>query len=610
MSRLPSRFSLVFLALGILHGCVQVADGQTDPPPLGNTTTIKSPATNDAASMAISPDGSQLAYVALHEGRNRLWVQDIESGDARVLPDSDESRWPFWSPDGEHLAYFSNDKVMRIEVATGESQVLVSANAAWAAGGTWGPDGTILYGRHGAMSIRSVSDDGSQQGSATNYPSGGHLGHFHPFFLPDGEHFLYYAEGAEDVRGIHIGKLGAPAAGGFQGIISIDLQDRDDISVVLQPSQQASPASRIVDAEANGVYAMGRLFFVQDGILFAQPFDTETLSLYGEPQLIADNISPGGRNGVALSASGDRVIYRTGSAGAMQQLTWFDRYGNELGTVGEPFLNGSGAMSISPDGSKVIVNRMVDQLGDIFSVNLATGEATQITDYPANNSYPIWSPDSQAAVFSSNRTVGYEAYQRAAFDTEASRIFPTPGWRHPMDYSSDGRYLVYRMNGPDLWVHNTQTQRETQLIATNRLRLHWPQISPDARWFAFQAVTESGPEEIFLFGPYAPTGSPFSLGELSQPLTEGGAGWVRWREDGRELYYVTPDGWLMAMLLNFDPDGSSFTALEPERLFQVPMALGPLNISIGQQYDVSDFGQRFLVLVAEPAESTVHVLGL
>jgi Tol biopolymer transport system component len=548
--------------------------------------------TNDAASMAISPDGTQLAFVALEGGRNRLWVQDIATGEARAFANTYEVRWPFWSPDGKQIGFFNNDQVWRIDVASGEARVIVSS-ATWAAGGSWGPNGVILYGRHGAMSIRSASADGLTQGSVTGYPTQGQLAHFQPHFLPDGTHFLYYVEGSPDVRGIYVGEIGAaPSVPRLVGLVN---------DLFASP-----PAKRLVDADAGAVYAMGRLFFVKGGTLMAQPFDPETLSLSGTPEPLAEDIAVGGRNGVALSAAGDRVIFRTGAAGSTQQLTWFDRAGNRLGTVGEPFSTGSGAMSISPDGTRAVVNRYVDQLGDIFVVDLATGVATQVTDYPANNSYPIWHYDSQSVVFSSNRTVGYEVYRRTPGSDSAETVFTTPGWRPPMDWSRDGRFLVYRMNGPDLWVLDTTTLAEISVVQTGtNARLHWPQISSDGRWLAYQADNGSGDDRVYLHGPFDPP----NLGQRSAPVSVGAGGWVRWRADGRELYYVEPDGSLMAVALTFDADGNGFTAAEPQKLFSTPMALGSLNSSIGQQYMPDAYGTRFLVLAAAPARSPVHVLG-
>jgi hypothetical protein len=175
-----------------------------------------------------------------------------------------------------------------------------------------------------------------------------------------------------------------------------------------------------------------------------------------------------------------------------------------------------------------------------------------------------------------------------------------------MDWSRDGRFLVYRMNGPDLWVLDTTTLAEISVVQTGtNARLHWPQISSDGRWLAYQADNGSGDDRVYLHGPFDPP----NLGQRSAPVSVGAGGWVRWRADGRELYYVEPDGSLMAVALTFDADGNGFTAAEPQKLFSTPMALGSLNSSIGQQYMPDAYGARFLVLAAAPAHSPVHVLG-
>ncbi len=187
---------------------------------------------------------------------------------------------------------------------------MIATSATWAAGGSWGPNGVILYGSHGAMSILSASAEGGELGSVTNYPNQGQLAHFHPL-LPAGRHSLPvlrrgFARGAWHLCGLaRLEALGFELPG-LKELVSVFVPDK-----------------RLVDAEAGGVHAMGRLFFVQGGVLLAQPFDARTRSLSGTPQVVARNIANGGRNGAALSATGDRVIYRSGTAGSTQQLTWF-----------------------------------------------------------------------------------------------------------------------------------------------------------------------------------------------------------------------------------------------------------------------------------------------
>ncbi len=133
----------------------------------------------------------------------------------------------------------------------------------------------------------------------------------------------------------------------------------------------------------------------------------------------------------------------------------------------------------------------------------------------------------------------------------------------------------------------------------------WPQISPDGRWFAYQS-TDFGGTEIYLHGPFDPP----SAGQRTKPVSGSDGGWVRWRADGRELYYVTPDGTLMAVALPSIPAATSSRPQHRWKLFNAPMNMGSINQSIGRANDMPDkTGERFLVLLAEPAKSAVHVLG-
>jgi hypothetical protein len=499
----------------------------------------------------------------------------------------------------------------RIEVATGITQALVTG-ATWGAGGSWGPDGTILFGRHGAPAIQAIAADGRRIAMSTTRAPGG-VAQIRPHFLPDGRHFLYYVEGLPEVRGVYASELvtrvpntcgrnTAPPTGDPIEVPRIFLDRGIDPDCVFAANSPPRPADRrLVDAEAGGVYALGRLFFVQGGTLMAQPFDPATLALSGSPQPVADQI-PVARTGAALSATGDHVIYRQGLQGSLQQLTWFDREGNRLRTVGEPFRTGGGASSLSPDGTRVVVNRVVDALGKIFTVDLASGTASRLSNDPANNSYPIWSFDGQSVLFSSNRSGFFDTYRQSPyFGTEAQPVFATPAsYRHPMDWSRDGRYLIYRMSSSDVWALDVATSTEIRIAPAPA---RWPQISPDGRWIAYQADAADGTSEIYIHGPFDPP----ELGRRSEPISIGGGGWARWGANGHELYYVAADGWLMAVALSFS--GDSIFAAEPERLFNVPMTLGSLNRGQAQQYMVDNRGTAFLVLESTRVVSPVHRLG-
>jgi Tol biopolymer transport system component len=530
--------------------------------------------TNDLVSMAISNDGRMLAFVGVHEGRNRIWVQSLETQVARAFPGTEDASFPFWSPDGKNIGFFAKDKLLRINVESGVIQT-VEPNVTWGAGGTWNRNGTILFGSHRRFMITRVPDTGGLPEMITFTTGPRQLSHLHPQFLPDDRHFLYYVTGTPEDRGIYVG----------------DIDSRE--------------TRRLVDSEAAGVYASGRLLFLKNSNLFSQQFDPVKLTLSGSPTLLAENVPLGGRSVAAFSSAAGHVIYRTGLEGAARRLTWFDRSGKELGTVGKPFYAGAGAPSLSPDGNTAVVNVLVEGAGDIVTIDVRSGEIKPFITDPANDSYPVWHPDGRRIAFSSNRTNAYEMYEKPfGFAAAETLVFPTPGVRHAMDWSRDGRYLTfqgYRIGLPALWVLRVDGMQEIEVLPGD-WDVRWQQFSPDGKWIAFQSYA-TGRNEVHIHGPF----SPPSMGKPSKILSINGGAWVRWSGDGKELFYAALDGTLMSIPLEFDADGNDFKAGTPVALFKAPMAGGPDNNSLAQQYLVSKDG-RFLVIAAPAVESPIKVI--
>jgi Tol biopolymer transport system component len=241
--------------------------------------------------------------------------------------------------------------------------------------------------------------------------------------------------------------------------------------------------------------------------------------------------------------------------------------------VGEPFAAGGGPLSLSPDGKSALINYAIGGSTDIGIVDLATGKLTPVSTGPESDLDQLWSNDGASVLFSSNRTVTIEMYrQQLGQPLDREKVFSRVALRRPMDMTSDGRYLFYRMNSPDLWVLDQQTKQETAIIRPGTAPTHWPRVSPDGRWIATQSHS-SGSMQVHLHGPFAPP----SLGTTSKPLTTNGGGWPRWRGDGEELFYVEADGTLMSISLSYSGDGSSFTASNPVKLFTAPINSSPVN---------------------------------
>ncbi|MDQ2653789.1 MAG: hypothetical protein M3Z20_12200, partial [Chloroflexota bacterium] len=394
-----------------------------------------------------------------------------------------------------------------------------------------------------------------------------------PHFLPDGINFLFYAQGREGERGI------------YQGILGTNLK------------------RRLIDSESAGVFANGKLYYTQNGVLHARSLDAALGLLEDDDQVIARNVATGTPAAAPVTSNGQKVAYRIGNAGSGKQLVWYDRAGKPLGTVGEPFNAGGGPLSLSPDGKSALLNFVHEGTTDSGIVDLATGKITPVSVGPESDLDQLWSSDGASVLFASKRTATIEMYrQEIGKPLDPDKVFTNMALRRPMDMTRDGRYLFYRMNTPDLWVFDQQTKQETAIIPPGTVPTHWPKVSPDGRWIAAQSHA-SGSMQIHLHGPFAPP----ALGATSKPLTTAGGGWPRWRGDGKELFYVQADGTLMAISLSYSNDGKSFTASSPVKLFSVPINSSPVNTGAGPQFAVTPDGQRFLVVTSPEFENPVYL---
>ena len=254
---------------------------------------ITTPPTADPSSLAISPDGRQIVFSAMSDGRSRLWLRRLDTGTARPLPGTTDGRLPFWSPDNRSIGFFADGRLKRIDVDGGSVRVL--SPALQGAGGSWGRDGTIVYTPTNASAVYRVAADG---GEAT--PAAGRgpsiEGRF-PQFLPDSRHFLYTA--APSDGGIFVGQL------------------------------DTSEAHRLLEADAAWYSTAGYLLFVRQGTLLAQRFDLARLSLTGNPWPLVEHLGNNTRfthPAVSVSDAGV-IIYRANGSDGLRQFVWVDRAG-------------------------------------------------------------------------------------------------------------------------------------------------------------------------------------------------------------------------------------------------------------------------------------------
>jgi dipeptidyl aminopeptidase/acylaminoacyl peptidase len=531
---------------------------------------ITTPPTTDPVSLAISPDGSQLVFVASLGGTPRLWLRPL-NGAASPLAGTEHASLPFWSPDSRSIAFFADARVKRLDIASGRVEEL--AGAAVPGGGTWNDDVIIYASTVDSPLQRMLANDSHPGPMPVTTLAPGQIGHRAPHFLPDGRHFIYYATGSANVRGIHIGDV------------------------------HGTLAQRLFDADTPAVYAAGHLLYVHQGTLFAQRFDPKRLTLDGDPAPVAEQVTSGTRAEIAaLSASAaGPIAYRTGSPGGKRQFVWFDRAGRELMRVGSPHSFGPSYLSMAPDSRRIAVQRTEGGNTDIWLVDLVRGNASRFTTDPEADIAPLWSPDGTRIVYSSLRN-RFNLYERPIAETVAVDLVLSDEAKSATDWSSDGRFLLFRSLGResnwDIWALPMSGERKPVAVVRTKFDERDAQFSPDGRWIAYQS-NQSGRFEIYL--------QRFPGGGEPIPISTNGGAQVRWGRNG-ELFYLALDGRLTAVRLSFPSSGGPPDAGTPVSLF-VP-AVSSLRDIARHQYIVSDHGQRFLfdTLVEEAASPVVILL--
>ncbi|HEY4932356.1 MAG TPA: protein kinase [Terriglobales bacterium] len=390
-------------------------------------TSVPFPA-ND---LALSPDGRLLAMVAYSTQANNyvLWTYEVGGRRTTSLDGTQGASYPFWSPDGKFLGFFADGKLKKVDVSGGQIQVLCDAPNG--RGGTWNRDGVIVFApdSFGVGLFRVSSWGGTPVEMTKPDRSRFETSHRWPVFLPDGKHFLYLAANFS-------GKLENNAI--FLG--SLDSQERRSL----------------VSTSANAAYAEpGYLLYLRDKTLVAQPFDRRRYVLSGEPHTLSDEVLYFTQVDRAIfSVSGREVLVtQTGKGASISQLTWFDRSGNAVGTVGMPGVYNN--VRLSPDGRRVAVDQ-TDQDGrnnDIWIHESARGATMRLTFDPSFHQAPIWSPDGRQILFNSNRKLGFQLYLKNADGSGSEEEVADSGASvvvNAWDWSRDGKYVLVR-RANELW---------------------------------------------------------------------------------------------------------------------------------------------------------------
>ncbi len=501
-----------------------------------------------------SPDGKFVAFIAVSDGRNYLWVQALDSVNAQRLDQTEGAHLPFWSPDGKSIAFFARGQLKRISTAGGTPQVICAGSGA---GGTWSTAGVVLFSSGGRAGLMRVPAGGGDPVVVTRPdPLRGETGHAWPQFLPDGRHFLYFASEGGAAGSIYLQELGS------------------------------SHRTLVLKTPWRAVLASGRLLIVRRHLLLAQPFDLETFQLYGEavPLLPQVNAQPGGFSTPVAASENGVIAYRSDDGTPL--LTWYDRDGQAQGTV-RSAADFSGP-ALSPDGRwlAVAIRQPATEKRDIWLFDLLRGATLRMTNDSADDMNPTWSPDGRRIAFTSDRRGPRETYLKDPFGTSPEELISaeTGGGENVDDWSPDGHSLAYetfpgKQHISLLSLDNRQTRPYT-FAGEHRAR-----FSPDGEWVAYQSP-ESGNLEVYI-QPLPATGAKWQI-------STGGGYQPQWRGDGKELFYALDAFPTTIMAVDIALTGEGIQAGIPHALFSVPMTLDGRN-----GFVVTRDGKRFMVIVPQ-----------
>jgi serine/threonine-protein kinase len=530
--------------------------------------------------MAVSPDGRSFVYNAA-EG---VYVRSMDALEARLIPGTESLLGnPFFSSDGQSIGYFDG-RLKRIPLAGGAAVVICAATAT-VFGASWTTDNHILFVL--PEGIMRVSADGGTPELVIRAAEGEQL--YGPQMLPDGELVLFSVARSSGAARWDQAEIVVQSVSG--GVRTVLLQGGSDARYV----------------------PTGHLVYARGDSLLAVAFDIGRRQIGGEPVPVVRGLARAANPGVntaaanyGISDDGTLVYLQADSPGDFQSdrsrelirpgtLVWLDRTGREeaLGAPPRAYVY----PRLSPDGTRVALDSRDEGL-DIWIWEIARRALTQLTFHPALDTAPVWTPDGRRVVFSSSRAGGpLNLYWQPSDGTGTlDRLTDSPSAQRAFDFTPDGQRLlladgVSTAEPQDLGLMSLAGDRPVNWLTRTTFSEVSAAISPDGRWIAYES-DEEGQRRVWV--------RPFPDVDRDRWLVSpGGGSQPLWARNGRELFFLAPDGTLMGIPVDAVPVGAPFT-------LRTPLAVtisGPYRTRTGNQagrtYDIAPDGKRFLRIKVE-----------
>ena len=509
------------------------------------------------AEMAISPKEDRIVLVALSEdGIRRLWVRRFDGVGSELVRGTEGASRPFWSPDGRWIAFIANGQLKKVEAAGGAVQLI--CNDVQGRGATWNADGVILHGSPRGIEALTITNCARSFVTRVDQVRD-ETSHAWPLFLPDGRRFVYLVRSA-----------------------------RRENAGVYQSSLDGGPPVRVLGADSPMAVSAAHLLTVDDAALWARSYDSDHPEKVGEARLIQKGVG----EAAFTAATGGVLAYRLATRDS--RLAWFDRSGIEIG--GFEAHADYEHPALSADDRYLAVERTDPETGRhaVWVMDVRVGGTTRLTLDRTGAHMPVWSPDGRSVAFISNRHGGQDFYEHASDGTGVDTVLFRSDWsKLLMDWAADGRSIVFTREGErqrDLWrLSRGDGGGQPQQITNTPWNELQPQFSPDSRWLAFTS-DQSGTWEVFVRHVSGDRTARVSLNSGTQP---------QWRADGRELFYLTLRGELIAVDVALTDAGARIG--RAERLFNTNITTR--LIEFRNHYVVSADGQRFLVVLSPEEEA-------
>src|SRR5215469_13969202 len=507
--------------------------------------------------IALSPDGEMLAFAATDaSGNSALWVRPLSSSEAQRIDQSGGALLPFWSPDSQFIGFWAGGKLKKVPRSGGVPEVICSAPET--AQGAWGPDGTMLFASAVNSPILRVSPTGGDTTPVTSLLPG-QVSQMWVQFLPDGKHFIYLAR--------------------------TSLTSDDPQAKVYVQSRDGGAPIELLTSQSRAIAAPDYLLFAQRQNLFAQRMDWKRLRKIGEPLLLAHNVaaSPAYLGTSEFTASQNGVlIYGTAEGSSFDRLNWYARDGSKIGSL-DPVIDYQ-QFTLSPDGTHLALNSFHQHAtGSLWLIDIASNTTTPLTDDPHAQSDPVWSPDSRYVAFNLLPNGGSDPpflVQKMEVGSEQPQPIYGDNDRHWVeDWSPDARFLLTHDTKTFSIIPVTGNIKPEPLYSSEFLKDEF-HLSPDGQLLAW-GENRTGRWEVYV-------ASFPSFQDIQQVSLAGGAQ-PRWRGDGRELFFIDPQGKMMSATVE---RGAPLKIGTPRKLFDTRLLPEP-NIN---QYAVTLDGLKFLVL--------------